>query len=160
MRRESEENVIIMLNDDNEGNSDVDDDDDNDDDDDDDDKRSISSESTCSGEIKKEAFMLQKKNQEQSADFEIWRLFQVDDQNMKDIPNSDAILNVLRACNLNGKYECKKHARMCQSHGFEISFHFESQFSTGFECCAERCEQCTFARHFNGSTGFCAKASE
>lgn len=106
--RQGRENIesesILMVDDDIEGECDYDDDIDDDIDDDDDDKGSISSESTCSSDMKKDALVLQKNIQEQSADLEIWRLFQVDDQNMKDIPNSDAILNILTACNLNGIY--------------------------------------------------------
>lgn len=102
--RQGRENIesesILMVDDDIEGECDYNDDIDNDDDD----KASISSESTCSSEMKKDTLVLQKNIQEQSADLEIWRLFQVDDQNMKDIPNSDVILNILTACNLNGIY--------------------------------------------------------
>lgn len=99
LRRECDKNdAIVMIDDDIEGDCDEDDDDD------DDDNRSISSENTCSGATKKETQILQKKLQEQSADYEIWHLFQVDDQNLKDIPNSEAILNLLTACNLNGNY--------------------------------------------------------
>lgn len=103
MRRDQEsreQEVILMVEDDNDNDSD--DDEDGDGDDDDDEKRSISSESTSCGEFKKESVSLQKNGAQQSADFEIWRLFQVDDQNMKDIPNSEAILNTLMACDLNG----------------------------------------------------------
>lgn len=100
MRREHEllhreKEAILMVDDDNES--------DCDDDEDDDDKRSISSESTCCGEIKNETFKLQNHIQQQSADFEIWRLFQVDDQNMKDIPNAEAILNMLTSVDFDGK---------------------------------------------------------
>lgn len=104
MRRDQEsreQEAILMVEDDNDNDSDDDDEDDNCDDDDDE-KRSISSESTSCGEFKKESISLQKNGTQQSADFEIWRLFQVDDQNMKDIPNSEAILNTLMACDLNG----------------------------------------------------------
>lgn len=73
------------------------------DDGEDDDNRSISSESTSCGEFKRESVMLRKNCVQESADFEIWRLFQVDDQNMKEIPNAEAILSTLTACDLNGK---------------------------------------------------------
>lgn len=76
---------------------------DSDDDDEDDDKRSISSESTCFGEIKKETLALHKQMHQQSADFEIWRLFQVDDQNMREIPNAETILNALTAADSDGE---------------------------------------------------------
>ncbi|XP_031618662.1 transient receptor potential channel pyrexia [Contarinia nasturtii] len=72
-------------------------------DDEDDDKRSISSESTCCGNIKTETLKHLNNAQQQSCDFEIWRLFQVDDHNMKDIPNSDAILNILASTDLDGE---------------------------------------------------------
>lgn len=69
----------------------------------DDDERSISSESTCCGEIKMETLKLHNNNRQQSSDFEIWRLFQVDDQNMNDIPNAEAIMNILTSADLDGK---------------------------------------------------------
>lgn len=69
----------------------------------DDDNRSISSESTSCGEFKKESLILRKTCVQESADLEIWRLFQVDDQNMKDIPNAEAALSTLTACDLSGK---------------------------------------------------------
>lgn len=102
MRRDQEsqeKEAIFMVDDDNDNDSDCDEDDDEDE------KRSISSESTSCGEFKKESLMLQKNCIQQSADLEIWRLFQVDNQNMKDIPNSETILNTLMACDLNGNYE-------------------------------------------------------
>lgn len=74
------------------------------DDDEDDDKRSISSESTCCGDITTDTIKHLNSIQQQSADFEIWRLFQVDDHNMKDIPNSDAILNILTTVDSEGKH--------------------------------------------------------
>lgn len=97
--RESQENeAILMVDDDNESDCDNA----GDDDDDDDGNRSISSESTSCGEFKKESIMLRKNCEQESADFEIWRLFQVDDQNMKDIPNAEAVLSTLTACDSNG----------------------------------------------------------
>lgn len=90
-----EKEAILMVDYDNET--------DCDDDDDDDDKRSISSESTCCGEIKTEKKKIHNRIQEQSCDFEIWRLFQVDDQNMKDIPNSEVILSILTSIDSDGK---------------------------------------------------------
>lgn len=98
--RESQEKEAILM---------VDDDDDDDNDcenaEDDDDNRSISSESTSCGEFKKESVMLRKNCEQESADLEIWRLFQVDAQNMKDIPNAEAVLSTLTAYDLseNGK---------------------------------------------------------
>lgn len=105
MRRDLEflsqdENDSILIDDDDNVSESVDDDDD--------DKRSesISSESTCCGDFKDETLKLHSNNniQEQSADFEIWRLFQVDDQNMKDIPNAEAILNALTSTEMDGKW--------------------------------------------------------
>lgn len=87
-----ENETILMVDGDNESNSD-----------DDDDKGSISSESTCRGEINHETLKLHNHIQQQSSELEIWRLFQVDDQNMKEIPNSDAILNMLTAVDFDGK---------------------------------------------------------
>lgn len=95
-RESPEKEAILMVDDDNDNESD-----DDVDDDDDDEKRSISSESTSCGEFKKETLRLQKNLAQQSSDYEIWRLFQVDNQNMKDIPNADAIIEIL---NLNGNY--------------------------------------------------------
>lgn len=87
-----------MIDDDNESDCD-------DDDEDEDNNRSISSESTSCGEFNKESMMLRKSCEQASADFEIWRLFQVDDQNMKDITNSEAVLSILTACDSNGNVE-------------------------------------------------------
>lgn len=95
-----EKESVFMVDYDNE--TDYDDNDD-DDDEDDDDKRSISSESTCCGEIKSEKKKIHNHIQQESCDFEIWRLFQVDDQNMKDIPNSEAILEILTSIDYDGK---------------------------------------------------------
>lgn len=102
--RESQEKEAILM---------VDDDDDDDDDNDcgnaeDDDNRSISSESTSCGEFKKESVMLRKNCEQESADLEIWRLFQVDAQNMKDIPNAEAVLSALTAYDLNGNGKSSK----------------------------------------------------
>lgn len=96
-RESQEKEAILMVDDD-----DDDDDDDNDCENADDDNRSISSESTSCGEFKKESLMLRKNCEQESADLEIWRLFQVDAQNMKDIPNAEAVLSTLTACDLNG----------------------------------------------------------
>lgn len=96
--RESEEKeAILMVDDDNESDC-VD----ADDDDDDENNRSISSESTSCGEFKKESLILRKNGEQESADFEIWRLFQVDNQNMKEIPNAEAVLSILTDCDMNG----------------------------------------------------------
>lgn len=74
-----------------------------DDDDDDDAKRSISSESTCYGgyEDIRSDFQPEQKpvTLSNQSDNEIWRSFQVSDQNMKDIPNADKILNDLSSKN-------------------------------------------------------------
>lgn len=99
MRREretQEKEAILMVDDDDEEGypSDCGNEDDN---------RSISSESSSCGEFKKESLMLRKNCEQESADLEIWRLFQVDAQNMKDIPNAEAVLSTLTACDLNGK---------------------------------------------------------
>lgn len=91
-----EKDSILMADYDNESDCD-------DDDDDDDGKRSISSESTCCGEIRSEKKKIQSRIQPQSCDFEIWRLFQVDDQNMKDIPNSETVLSLLTSSDNDGK---------------------------------------------------------
>lgn len=94
-----ERESILMVDDDDNLSECVDDDDDEDDD-----KRSISSESTCCGEFKNETLKLNHSHmQQQSTDFEIWRLFQVDDQNMRDIPNAEAILDSLTTADMNGK---------------------------------------------------------
>lgn len=92
-----EKESILMVDDDDNVSEFVDDDDEEDEDDD------ISSESTCCGDFKKETLKLHSNLQQQSADFEIWRLFQVDDQNMKDIPNADVILNKLTSTDIDGK---------------------------------------------------------
>lgn len=71
---------------------------------DEDEKRSISSESTCYGgyDVLKTDFQPAEQkpftlfNQ---ADTELWRLFQVSDQNIQDIPNADKILNDLSSKN-------------------------------------------------------------
>lgn len=94
-----EKESILMVDDDDNVSNCIDDDDVVDADDDDDDKRSISSESTCIGETLK----IQSNVPQQSADFEIWRLFQVDDQNMRDIPNAETILNNLMSADIDGK---------------------------------------------------------
>lgn len=71
-----------------------------------DDKRSISSESTCCNEVKTEFHLRQKQFSSQStADFEIWRLFQNDDQNMKEIPDADKILNELTSQKVENRKE-------------------------------------------------------
>ncbi|XP_055322540.1 transient receptor potential channel pyrexia isoform X2 [Sitodiplosis mosellana] len=107
MRRDrelsSQEKESILIDDDDNVSECVDDDEV---DDDEDDKRSesITSESTCCGDFKNETLKLHSNNiQQQSADFEIWRLFQVDDQNMKDIPNAEAILNSLTSADMDGQ---------------------------------------------------------
>lgn len=69
----------------------------------DDEKRSISSESSISySEVISEFQMRQKQIHKQSADFEIWRLFQVDDQNLKDIEHSDELLEMLTTTEIEG----------------------------------------------------------
>lgn len=69
-----------------------------------DEKRSISSENTCYdgyGGIKSDFQPEQKKfTLSHQSDIEIWRLFQVNDQNMQDIPNADKILNDLFSKNV------------------------------------------------------------
>lgn len=71
---------------------------------DEDEKRSISSESTCYGGYDVIKSNFQSPEQKpftlfNQADTEIWRLFQVSDQNMQDIPNADKILNDLSSKN-------------------------------------------------------------
>lgn len=95
MHRENREKEVILV---------VDDEDVSDCGEDDDSKRSISSESTCYDEVKVEYQMRQKQMHKQSTDFDIWRLFQVDDQNMKDIPNSESILEILSTNGLDGNF--------------------------------------------------------
>lgn len=98
MYRDNQESGIKIL--------DIDDDEsdsDGHDDAEDDEKRSISSESSISySEVKSEFQMRQK----QSTDFEIWRLFQVDDQNLKDIDYSDELLELLTTTEIEGKPPC------------------------------------------------------
>lgn len=69
--------------------------------DDGDEKRSISSESTCCGDMKSDFQPKQKPvTLSDQSDIEIGRLFQVSDQNMQDIPNADKILNDLSSQNV------------------------------------------------------------
>lgn len=86
---------------------DIDDDDsdcDDQDEPDDDEKRSISSECSISyDEVKTEFHIRQKHIHKQSTDFEIWRLFQVDDQNLKDIEHADTLLESLTNNEIDGK---------------------------------------------------------
>lgn len=71
---------------------------------DEDEKRSISSESTCYGGYNdmKSDFQPEPKpfTLSNPSDIEIWRLFQVSDQNTDDIPNADKILNDLSSKNV------------------------------------------------------------
>lgn len=97
-RESQEKEAILMVDDDNESDCE-------DEEDDDDNNRSISSESTSCGEFKKESLMLRKNGEQESADLEIWRLFQVDDQNLKEIPNAEAVLSTLTACEMNSNVE-------------------------------------------------------
>lgn len=75
------------------------------DDPDDDEKRSISSECSISyDEVKTEFHMRQKHIHKQSTDLEIWRLFEVDDQNAKDIEYADTLLELLTNNEIDSKF--------------------------------------------------------
>lgn len=79
----------------------------------DDDKRSISSESTCCDGAKAELQMRQKQFHFQSTDFEIWRLFEIDNQSMKDVPNAEKLLDILTLGNLDGKLSIYVYLHLC-----------------------------------------------
>lgn len=84
--------------------------------DDDDEKRSISSESTCYGgydDMKSDFQPGQKPfTLSNQSDIKVWRSFQVNDQNMQDIPNADKILKDLSSTNV----ESEPSNSNCYSH--------------------------------------------
>lgn len=70
----------------------------------DDEKRSISSEcSICYDEVKTELQVRQKQIHKQSTDLEIWQLFEVDSQSLRDIDNADTLLELLTATDIDGR---------------------------------------------------------
>lgn len=75
-----------------------------DDDDDEDDQKSISSESSCFDGLPTESPLRHKKFKSQSNDFDIWRMFQIDDHILKDLPNGEKILDALTADKWDGEF--------------------------------------------------------
>lgn len=101
MYRDNVENGMTILDiDDDESESDHEDDEPEDDE-----KRSISSE--CSiyfDEVKTDFQVRPKQLHQHSADLEIWRLFEVDRQSLKDIDDADTLLDLLTTTEIEGRY--------------------------------------------------------
>lgn len=79
----------------------------------DEEKRSISSESTCCDGAKAELQMRSKQFHFQSTDFEIWRLFEIDGQAMKDIENAEKVLDFLTVEKLDGNFSLPTNLFSC-----------------------------------------------